>query len=121
MLSEKLKKLREEKERSQKDIADYLGISASAYGFYEQGQREPDIEKLAKLADYFGVSIDYLFGRVTNEELSIYHKDGMVSKGLNAIYEIPDETERKSLINLINSVREKHGLPKIDNPCSKNK
>lgn len=119
MLGEKLKKLREEKEKSQKDLGDYLGISASAYGFYEQGQREPDIEKLTKLADYFGVSVDFLTGRTDNEQLTIIYKNGDISKGLAAVYEIPDKTEQQSLINLINSVREKHGLPKVDKPLER--
>jgi len=113
MLGEKLKQLREEKGVSQKEVADYLGISASGYGYYEQNQREPDVEKFKKLADYFNVSIDYLMG-ISNEKLTIYFKNGTTSEGLNAIYEIPNDAERISLINLINSIREKHGLPKIE-------
>lgn len=63
MFAERLKKLRSEKGVMQKDVADYLGISSSAYGFYEQSKRQPDNETLQKLADYFNVSVDYLLGR----------------------------------------------------------
>jgi len=58
-----LKQLREEKRLSQKDIADYLGITRQAVASYELAKREPDYEVLKKLADYFDVSIDYLLGR----------------------------------------------------------
>ncbi|MDQ2087404.1 helix-turn-helix transcriptional regulator [Herbivorax sp. ANBcel31] len=58
-----IKQLREEKGLSQKDIAEYLGITRQAIASYELAKREPDYEILHKLADYFGVSADYLLGR----------------------------------------------------------
>lgn len=58
-----LKLLRKALKQTQTDIAKYLGITVSAYGNYELGQREPDIATLNKLADYFNVSVDYLLGR----------------------------------------------------------
>lgn len=58
-----LKPLRKALKQTQTDIAKYLGITVSAYGNYELGQREPDIATLNKLADYFDVSVDYLLGR----------------------------------------------------------
>lgn len=58
-----IKQLREEKGLSQKDVAEYLGITRQAIASYELAKREPDYEILYKLADYFGVSADYLLGR----------------------------------------------------------
>lgn len=58
-----LRTLRKALKQTQTDIATYLGITVSAYGNYELGQREPDISTLNKLADYFGVTVDYLLGR----------------------------------------------------------
>ena len=63
---ERLKILRKAKKKTQTDIAKYLGITVSAYGNYELGQRQPTPETLQKLADYFGVSVDYLLGRDIN-------------------------------------------------------
>ena len=60
---EVLKKLRRQRGVTQKEIADYLGISVSAYGNYELGQRKPNFEILCKIADFFDVSIDYLLER----------------------------------------------------------
>jgi transcriptional regulator with XRE-family HTH domain len=62
-LGKRLKELREEKGLLQKDVAKYLKITTSAYGYYEQGKRDPDTETLQKLADFFNVSVDYLLGR----------------------------------------------------------
>lgn len=58
----KLKLLRKELKKTQTDIANVLGITVSAYGNYELGQREPDNANLVKLARYFNVSTDYLLG-----------------------------------------------------------
>ena len=60
---EKLKELRKQMGKTQADIARYLGISYPAYAHYESGRRDPDPHSLNKLADYFGVSVDYLLGR----------------------------------------------------------
>lgn len=62
----RLKILRERKGLSQSDLATKFNISASTIGMYEQGLREPNIERLNQLAEFFGVSLDYLMCR-TNE------------------------------------------------------
>ena len=58
-----LKELRAEKGFTQKEVADSLGVSKNCYAGYEQGYREPDLKTFRKIADYFGVSADYLLGR----------------------------------------------------------
>lgn len=58
----RLKELRIATKATQSDIAKILGITVSAYGNYELGQREPCIDFLCKLAKHFGVTIDYLLG-----------------------------------------------------------
>ncbi|MFL0477955.1 HTH-type transcriptional regulator Xre [Bacillus licheniformis] len=57
---ENLKKLRYEKNLSQKKLGNKLGLAESTIGMYEQGKRQPDYETLIKIADFFDVSIDYL-------------------------------------------------------------
>lgn len=57
-----LRTLREEKDLKQSDLASMLNISSSAYGFYERGKREPSLDSLIKLSEFFDVSIDYLLG-----------------------------------------------------------
>lgn len=65
-----LVKLRKEKNKTQKEVAEYLQTSQQTYGRYENGTREADYETLCKLADYFGVSVDYLLGREMEENAS---------------------------------------------------
>ena len=62
-LTKRLEELRIEKGVSQTQVAKDIGISKSAYNYYENGIKEPTASVLIKLADYFNVCIDYLVGR----------------------------------------------------------
>lgn len=62
-LAERMKSLRMEKGLRQEDAAKELDISMSAYCRYEYGKREPNASVLWRMADFFGVSMDYLVGR----------------------------------------------------------
>ena len=66
MYGERLKFLRKERKIPQKDLAELLGISRG-YQFYESENNEPNIATLVTLADFYGVTIDFLVGR-TDEE-----------------------------------------------------
>ena len=63
MVAKRLKELRLASSASQADIAHILNISRVAYSFYENGKRQPNLESLSILADYYEVSVDYLIGR----------------------------------------------------------
>lgn len=63
---ERLKELRLKKKLLQKDVADYLGVNRTTYVKYETGASQPDNDTLSRLADFFGVSVDYLLGRENN-------------------------------------------------------
>ncbi|MDL2238267.1 helix-turn-helix transcriptional regulator [Christensenellaceae bacterium OttesenSCG-928-K19] len=64
--SNKMKKLRKEAEQSQEEFGAQIGISRSAVGYYENKERAADITVLARIADRFQVSSDYLLGRTDN-------------------------------------------------------
>ena len=61
--SERLKDLRKENAVQQETLAELLKVSARAVRFYEAGRREPAFSSLITIADFFGVSTDYLLGR----------------------------------------------------------
>lgn len=63
LINDRLKKLRNEKNLTQRELAKLLKLSPSTIAMYETGQRMPDPETLQKIADFFGVSVDYLLGR----------------------------------------------------------
>ena len=60
--NERLRYLIDCEEIKLKDLAPKLCLSASTLSNYAQGIREPDYDTLRRIADYFGVSIDYLLG-----------------------------------------------------------
>ena len=60
---EKLKILRKKKGLTQQEVADLLHVNRVTYTNWEKGNREPNFEKLEKIADFFSVSLDLLFGR----------------------------------------------------------
>lgn len=62
---ERLRALIEESGLTQKEIAKRLNIAPSTMGCYVQNTREPDFSMLIRLADFFGVSVDYLLDRRT--------------------------------------------------------
>lgn len=58
----RIRELRKQKNKLQKEMAQDLGIPPNTFNQYENGRREPDLATLARIADYLGVSIDYLMG-----------------------------------------------------------
>lgn len=63
MFQVRLKELREKAGYSQQGFADAIGVKQSTVGNWEAGAREPKFEIMERLADFFGVSVDYLLGR----------------------------------------------------------
>ncbi len=59
----RLKTLRTKNKYTQKYVADKLGISYKSYHSYEQGHSIPKLKNAIKLAKFFKVSMDFLFGR----------------------------------------------------------
>lgn len=72
----RLEYLRKEKELSQSDVGNILGITSQAVGLYERGKRDIPTECLLKLSSYFNVSVDYILGKtnskVTNNNTKFY-------------------------------------------------
>ena len=63
ILAKRLKELRVSRRIYQREMAEVLGLSFRGYQNYETGQSEPKLATLIAIADYYGVSIDYLAGR----------------------------------------------------------
>ena len=68
MKFENIRSLRVDAGLTQKQIAAQLGISQNTYSQYEIGVLNYPVDALIKLADFYGVSVDYLLGR-TNEKM----------------------------------------------------
>lgn len=61
-----LRQLRKDAKRTQQQMADVLGITQQAYAAYENDKSSPPKDVLEKIADFFGVTTDYLLGREGN-------------------------------------------------------
>lgn len=59
----RIKDLRDERHISQYALAEKLGVAQSTIGNWEAGTREPNLDTIMRIADYFGVSLDFLIGR----------------------------------------------------------
>ena len=66
----RLKELRKKKGISQLRLATDLNTTQNTISRYETGEREPGIDELIKIADYFNVSVDYLIGRTENPKMN---------------------------------------------------
>lgn len=62
-LREALRRCRKAFGATQKQAANAAGVTESMYQFYEYGKHEPSASILISLADFYGVSLDYLVGR----------------------------------------------------------
>lgn len=61
--NKQLRILRQESGLSQQELADKIGVSKSSINMYERGEREPGLETLEAIADYFNVDMDFLLGK----------------------------------------------------------
>ena len=66
----RLKELRKKKGISQLRLATDLNTTQNTISRYETGEREPGIDELVKIAEYFNVSVDYLIGRTENPSMN---------------------------------------------------
>lgn len=57
-----IRELREDNDKTQQEIADYLGTSQTMYARYERGANELPIRHLIRLCEYYKVSSDYILG-----------------------------------------------------------
>ena len=66
--TERLKELRIKNNMTQKNLAEKLNVTQTAINYWENGKREPSLEVLIKLAEFFQVSVDYLINSKTEKD-----------------------------------------------------
>lgn len=95
MFSERLKKLRNEKRLSQKELAKELNMSQQTIAKWENNQSTPNPEMIVKIANFFDVSTDYLLGRTnedipTNKNFSHNHLQELIKNKSSSLEEIAE-------------------------------
>ena len=96
-MGEKLKSLRIEKNLTQKQVADRIGLAISAVSSYESGTRYPSYDVLVKLARIFHVSTDYLLGMTNTRNIDV---TGLRDNEIELVSQLVDTLRNKN-----NSVR----------------
>ncbi len=92
----RFREVREKVGKTQIEVAKYLGVSRQCYNNYELGNREPGIETLLRLADFFDVSVDYMLGKEGVKESRSEEDDVILEK----IRELTAE-EKKRVLDFI--------------------
>lgn len=135
MLSQTLKKLRENCGYTQQQVADALNLERSTYTYYETGKTTPDINTIVKLAKIFNVSFIDIFEQEEREQTrsfndySLYSKDDLrnvvhiyelskMEKVLISLYRLLTNDQQKAFINELKEKTEE--LNKLDELCNKN-
>ncbi len=85
MLNEKIKELRKAKRVSQVEMASALGLTKQCVSNWENDNIQPSIEMLVKIADYFGVTTDYLLCR---SETDVINVEGLTPVEISHIRDI---------------------------------
>ena len=68
MIFERVRNLREDNDKTQKQIAELLNMQLTVYQRYERGERELPLWAAIKLANFYGVSLDYLVERTNRKK-----------------------------------------------------
>jgi transcriptional regulator with XRE-family HTH domain len=118
LFSDRLKNLRKEKKKTQQNIADLLKVRRSTYGEYERGKIIPPMDKIKTLADYFGVSTDFLINNVNTEKQEIDASDNIQQllselKGNQNVLFDGDKLDNESRQLLIKSLENSLEMAKI--------
>ena len=113
-----MKKIRESLQLTQVKVANDLKLSRQVYNFYENGKRNPDMQTLIKIADYYGVSIDYLLGRTNVIKPENIDEDDLLSKINTADSETKASVEQ--FLNYLLYEKERKNKEKNDNNAKKN-
>jgi len=71
----RLKELRKNKNLTQEELGNIIHVNKMTYNGYENENRQPSIETLCKLADFYNVTLDYLVGREFNNDIGYLTND----------------------------------------------
>lgn len=103
---QRIRDLREDSDKTQADVAEYLGTTAQHYGKYENGNAEIPFERAIALAKYYNVSLDYIAG-MTNNKLGLASSDLTdEQQALLCRVESMTDSEKKKAVELLKKLIE---------------
>ena len=99
MTGQRIRDLRKEKRLSQTELADVVHVSQQTITAWENDKAEPSSSAIAALADYFGVTIDYLLGRTPTPQFTAKEENDLQVILKNTINGLSNETGLSYLKN----------------------
>ena len=78
-----------EKEKTQKELTDYLGITQNAFTDWKSGRIKSYRKHLFKIAEFFNVSVDYLLGAEQEKKPTVTEKSNLIPLSQNNVYSVP--------------------------------
>lgn len=106
----RIRELREDNDKTQKEIAEYLGTPYQYYAVYEKGGSEISFERAIALADYYNVSLDYIAERTNNKKGMSYGELTEKEQSLLTTLSKMNNEEKKKISELLKMI-----LTVIDN------
>ena len=109
----RLREIRKLSGLTMKELGIRIGVSESAISQYETGKRQPDYETLLKIADYFGVSVDYLLGKdekSEDSELQEYLEQLKNRSEMRMLFKLAAEATKEDVeqaVRIIEAIRKK--------------
>ena len=88
---ETLRKLRHNRNLTQKELGSMVGLSKAVVSKYENSMGYPTFDVLVRIAKYFGVSTDYLLGISTSKTLDV---SGLTDSQINAVQQLISEFQQ---------------------------
>ena len=85
--STRLKELRLKRGLTQQELADRLNVTKSAISYWEVGARMPSVEGMQSIANFFGVTVDFMTGRQDDVE---YYTDPQAAKIAQEMFDRPE-------------------------------
>ena len=107
----RLREIRKLSGLTMKELGIRIGVSESAISQYETGKRQPDYETLLKIADYFGVSVDYLLGKdekAEDSELQEYLEQLKTREEMRMLFKLAADATKEDVeqaVRIIEAIR----------------
>lgn len=106
-IGQKIKKIRKEKNITQRELGERMGVSQQQIAQYENGKLKPKLETICRIADALEISHNTLFDTMDPHEKGVLLKYNLIELVKNLNIEVTDITDSNSIINAVEETANK--------------